>query len=99
MHADVRKIINSNLTIEQINRLDGAPILDPEFLDDAIVSTENNAAGDAVAVYSYNKLVELFSENWFSSHEDPCACAEEWIDVNVMRLLPYLGDRQPVVQE
>ena len=44
-------------------------------------------------VYDYEKMIECLStkEGW--SVED----CEEWLDRNVMPLLPYLGEKSPLI--
>lgn len=44
-------------------------------------------------VYSYNRLIEAFMERDGMSLEE----ADEWISVNVIRSLPYMGEFNPIV--
>jgi hypothetical protein len=44
-------------------------------------------------VYSYEKMIEWLTENEEMTQED----AQEWIDYNVLRTIPYMGEKSPVV--
>ena len=48
-------------------------------------------------VYDYDLLVEAFMGE-FKENEDPYTDAVEWVDYNVVRSLPYYGDRAPVIR-
>lgn len=47
-------------------------------------------------VYDYDLLVQAFADD-FKDSEDPYTDAVEWVDYNVVRSLPYYGDRAPVI--
>lgn len=93
---DTERVIKSvALTEEQKRLLDGAPILEPDSLDAAIIGTVVTPKGCA-ALYDYEKLVEAFMR------DDPESSREavvEWISYNTVRALPYLGPRAPWILE
>jgi hypothetical protein len=91
----IRIIKSPALTEKQKRKLDGAPILDPDTLDRAIIGTMETPEGHA-AVYDYEKLVKAMRRaSPGSSTED----AEEWISYNTVRALPYMGTRAPWILE
>ena len=47
-------------------------------------------------IYDYQMLVEAFAEG-FKDSEEPYGEAIEWVDYNVIRSLPYYGDKAPFV--
>ena len=74
-------------------------------LDDAIVGIDTNENGNTVFVYSYESMVDIVEEDVESSEcigEDPFdsnsrEVAAEYVDYNVLRLLPYLAPNEPLV--
>ena len=57
--------------------------------DDALIGVTD----DNRAVYDYNKMVEwLVKEHNFTDEE-----AMDWIDLNTIRALPYMGDTAPII--
>lgn len=96
----IRVIRSSALTPEELAALDGAPVLDPEGLDAAIIGTMLNEAGEPVLVYGYDDLVDIFAEEAArggSRRARDLETAEEWVEYNTLRALPYMGPRAPVV--
>lgn len=73
--------------------LDGAPVFDPFDLDDAIVDVRVTDKG-AIAVYDYDKLCNHFTDE---SGDGTPEEAQEYVDYNIVRALPYMGDRAPIV--
>ena len=57
--------------------------------DDALIGVSE----DGRAVYDYNKICDwlMKKEGW--SYEE----AVEWIDYNVLRSLPYMGNDAPII--
>jgi hypothetical protein len=76
--------------------LHGCIVLEPrEQLDEAIVGWDMDANH---VVYSYEKLVAAFYEAFDDVDEDErLQTAVEWVDYNVVRGVPYMGDRRPVI--
>jgi hypothetical protein len=97
----VRRIVSDNLTNEEIESLDGAVVLDPPSLDVAIVGWMLNEAGERVVVYDYLLLVSQFAADMGdgSEEEDALEAAEEWVQYNTIRALPYMGTSAPVILE
>jgi len=105
----IRRIKSKCLTEEQLDDLDGVPVLDPQEMDDAIVGAIKNDAGKLVLVYSYNKLVDYFASSFKSdvplqqlmrAHDEECdayTMAIEWVDYNVVRGCMYMGERSPII--
>jgi len=63
----------------------------PEQYKSAILGLTSD---DNHVVYSYNKLVEaMMKENPEWTETD----AVEWIDVNTLRAIPYMGENAPMV--
>ena len=49
-------------------------------------------------LYDYDLLVQAFAESFDDgTSEDPETDAVEWIDYNVVRALPYYGERAPMI--
>jgi hypothetical protein len=105
----IRRIKSKCLTDEQLDDLDGVPVLDPQEMDEAIVGAIKNDAGKLVLVYSYDKLVDYFASSFESDaplrqlmrdHDeeyDAYTMAIEWVDYNVVRGCMYMGERSPIV--
>lgn len=95
MSADIRILKTAKLTEEQKKLLTGAPVLDPEELDAAIIGAVETTEGLA-AVYDYDLLIELFQrDDPESTRED----VKEFISYNTVRMLEYLGPRAPWILE
>lgn len=57
--------------------------------DDALIGVSD----DGRAIYDYEKMIEwLMDEEGWSDNE-----AVEWIEVNTLRALPYMGSDAPIV--
>ena len=57
--------------------------------DDALIGVSD----DGRAIYDYEKMIEwLMNEEGWSDNE-----AVEWIEVNTLRALPYMGSDAPIV--
>lgn len=95
MSNDNRIIRSHHLSKKQKRLLDGAPILDPDTLDRAIIGVVETPQGHA-AVYDYEKLVEAMRVGDPSSSEEDVV---EWISYNTVRALPYMGPRAPWILE
>lgn len=64
-------------------------ILDNHAYDDSVLGvTEDNRI-----VYSYERMVQEFMQDEDCSEEE----AQEWVDYNTLRALPYLGEDAPIV--
>ena len=88
----IRIVTGKTLTDEEKKLLDGAPVFDPEDLDAAIVGVLETPKGH-VALYDYYKLCDIFYDI-----DDPSSTqeyAQEYVDYNLVRGLPYMGDRAP----
>lgn len=94
----IRIVKNNNLSAADIKNLEGAPLFDPDYLDEAIIKVEDNLLGSHIAVYDYSKLVDLFAKNEFHEMEDPEFVAIEWVDYNLLQMIPYMGVRQPRIE-
>lgn len=68
---------------------EGAIILEPQGLDDAIIGISDEGR----VVYSYNKLLKAFMKHEGMTYEE----AIEWVEYNTMRSLPYMGQQAPVI--
>jgi hypothetical protein len=98
----VERFIFSDLLDEKVQEeCRGATILEPQGMDIAIIGTLFNSNGDRVLVYAYEKLIEWFAQEGegFSSEvlEERYEQAEEWVQYNLIRALPYMGERAPLV--
>ena len=64
-------------------------ILDNHEYDNSIIGiTDTNQL-----VYDYNSMIEEFAKDCECTEED----AQEWVDYNTMRAIPYMGERKPIV--
>ena len=69
---------------------EGSPILKNYGYESAILGVDILSGR---VVYSYEKMVEyLMEKEHFSELE-----AQEWIEVNTLRALPYGGEKAPIV--
>ena len=95
----MRLLESSAFTPEELTQLEGVPVLDPDGLDKAIIGARPNAVGDFVIVYDYEMLVDAFVDEGVTQDEEIAAYeeAEEWVQYNTLRSLPYMGPRAPVV--
>lgn len=79
-------------SVEQLlldNDLDGTPFFVNEDFKDAILGYTD----EEQLVYSYEKMVEYLVEKDHMSYGD----ASEWINYNVIRTIPYMGDKHPII--
>lgn len=87
------------MTRQEINEmvedhgLEGAILLEGEEFDGGCIGWAENADGDGVLVYSYEKLAAALSAAGYGSYDDAC----EFIEYNTLRSLPYAGPRAPIV--
>ena len=71
------------------NGLEGTSYFVNEDYEDAILGyTEGGSL-----VYSYNKMIEYLVRKEGMDEID----AQEWIDYNVIRTIPYMGDKAPII--
>lgn len=66
-------------------------LLDNPSFDNSILGISNTGK----LVYDYGKMVNEFANDNDCSFED----AEEFIQYNTMRALPYFGDKAPIIIE
>jgi len=98
MSEDVRVIQAPSLTEEEISRLDGACLFDPAELDKAIFAILHNEAGEAIAAYEEQLLLDHFVQEMDGeSEEDAYEMALDHLGFNLVRALPYMGDRAPKI--
>ena len=64
-------------------------VLKDESYDSALIGVSN----DGRAVYSFDKMVEWYTEKNNCTEED----AVEWIEFNTLRAIPYAGEHAPIV--
>lgn len=100
MNEDIRRINSPTLTATEISAGDGAIVLDPDDLDRAIVGIAENNEGDIIFCHSYEKLMEVFAEMFDESDPDTLETdVIGWIEFNVIRALPYMGNRASLILE
>lgn len=98
---DIRTLKAPHLPREDQAALEeGAILMDPEELDSAIVGVIRHDDGFPVAVYRYGGLVDAYA-NLFAEEGDEAAVqqAEEWVQYNTLRSLPYTPGGPVVVTE
>lgn len=88
-----RVIKSKRLTEEQIQSLEGASVFDPVDLDDAIVEVRQTKGG-AIAVYDYDMLCEKYFDD---TEDGTYEHAQEYVDYNMVRALPYMSARAPII--
>jgi hypothetical protein len=71
------------------NGYEDIKILKDFSYDDALIGVSD----DNRAIYDYGKMVDWLVEKEDMSEEE----AEEWIDYNTLRALPYFGKDAPIV--
>lgn len=77
-------------SINEIESLDGAIILDNPSFDKSIVGYTS----DGRLVYDFDKMVYEFA---FDNDLDEFIDAIEFIEYNTERALPYMGERAPLI--
>lgn len=92
----MRIIRSSVLTPDQINALDGATVLDPDSLDSALVGIAPGPDG-ICAVYNYDLLIQATAREMEGEYEHNLEGAQEWVEYNTLRGIPYMGARAPLV--
>lgn len=60
------------------------------FIDDDYETAILGYTADGNLVYSYEKMIEWLADN----NNMDYLTAQEWIDYNVIRAVPYMGDKQ-----
>lgn len=63
------------------------------FVDPDYISAVIGVSEDGRVVYSYEKMTEHLMENGGMEIEE----AQEFIDYNTVRALPYMGDKRPII--
>ena len=99
MPDSIRVVHAPRLTIEEIASLDGASVLEPEALDEAIFAVRHNANGEACAAYQSEQLIDLLIP-WLGAEPDEAEAydtAMDYLCSQVLRALPYMGPRAPKV--
>ena len=78
--------------VEQIlleNGLEGTPYFVDENFEDAILGYTE----DGNLVYSYTLMIEWLANKENLTYEE----AQEWINYNTIRTIPYMGDKHPII--
>ena len=78
--------------VEQLlldNDLEGTPFFTGDDYDTAILGYTE----DGRLVYSYDLMVDWLIKNDGMDSID----AQEWVDYNVIRTVPYMGEKQPII--
>lgn len=91
---ELRDIQAPQLSEQDLERLQGASIFDPSELDGCIVAVLEGDGGP-IALYDYDALCDVFYDP-----QDPHASresAQEWVDFNLVRALPYIAPRAPLI--
>lgn len=57
--------------------------------DDAVIGMDTNDK----LIYSYGKIADLLVSTGNLTYEEAC----EYIDFNIIRSLPYMGEKAPIV--
>ncbi len=70
------------------NDLIGAAFFDDDYETAILGYTE-----DGCIVYSYEKMIKWFSQNYKVSYVE----AREWVDYNALRTIPYMGEQKPII--
>lgn len=68
---------------------DGCIIFNNEAYDNSILGVSLNGA----AIYSFSKMVEEYMTDTECTYEE----AEQWVEYNTVRSLPYMPDPQPII--
>jgi hypothetical protein len=107
MSDEIRVVKSQILTSDEVAKLDGAVLLDPDYLDAAIIGITQIQDVGYVAVYEYEKVVEIYAKFAFGDKSvdedeetdmsDPYEIAAEWVNYNTIRSLPYAGSRAPKI--
>jgi len=74
----------------------GALLLDPVQLDAAVMGCWQTEEGHTVALYDYFSLIEAVRNSFDEpDSEESLFEAEEWVNFNTLRALPYMGPKAP----
>ena len=71
------------------NGYENVKLLENFSYDDGLIGVSD----DNRAIYDYGKMVDWLVKNEGMTEED----AEEWINYNTLRALPYFGEDAPIV--
>ncbi|MCH4034738.1 MAG: hypothetical protein LKE85_12220 [Lachnospiraceae bacterium] len=71
------------------NGYENVKLLEDFSYDDALIGVSD----DNRAIYDYGKMVDWLVRTEGMTEED----AEEWIEYNTLRALPYFGEDAPIV--
>jgi hypothetical protein len=71
------------------NGYENVKLLENFSYDDALIGVSD----DNRAIYDYGKMVDWLVKNEGMTEDD----AEEWINYNTLRALPYFGEDAPIV--
>lgn len=97
-NGEMRKLPADKLTEVEIEALEETIVLDPVELDGAILGSTLNDAGERILVYEYEKLIEIYAGlDGDPNDEERFIGAQEWVDFNSIRALPYMGPRAPLI--
>lgn len=70
--------------------------IDNPAFDNSIIGITN----DFKLIYDYNKMVEELAQEYIEDGETPedaAISAEEWINYNTIRSIPYIGEQSPII--
>ena len=83
--------------------IDGAIRLEPSAIfDGALAGITYNSEHEAILVYDYGKIAECLADDYEKAEggitrDEAYAMAEEFIDYNTLRAIPYMGPRRPMI--
>ena len=67
---------------------DASYFINPDYEDAVIGITD-----DGIIVYDFEKMVEYLMNNYGWSNIESI----EWIEYNVIRSIPYMGEKKPII--
>ena len=89
VNEKLRKELDELVEMMGLSEEEAPLLLDNSSYDNSIIGmTEDNRL-----VYDYESMIEEFAEENKCSLEE----AQEWVDYNTMRAIPYFGNRAPIV--
>jgi hypothetical protein len=100
MIEETRTIKQPSLGAEKLELLIGAPVFDPDDLDEAIIDVYKLPSGEHVALYDYGAIVSYFVKELGgdgTGDEGEYEQAVEWVDYNTCRTVHYMQPRAPII--
>ena len=89
LNKKFRKALDHYIEMMDLGPEECPIILDNHYYDNSIIGITN----DNRLVYDYNKMIREFARDEGCDEIE----AQEWVDYNTMRAIPYMGEMRPII--